>query len=95
MIHKIILIVMLLFFCLETSAQINFENNTNNLGINYSPATPYLGSGVSFADFDNDGWDDLSFASGNGQIFVFTKITMAYLFSYRLILESLTMKPSK
>jgi len=73
MIHKIILIVMLLFFCLETSAQINFENNTNNLGINYSPATPYLGSGVSFADFDNDGWDDLSFASGNGQNLRFYK----------------------
>ncbi|WP_156115596.1 FG-GAP-like repeat-containing protein [Psychroserpens sp. Hel_I_66] len=47
--------------------QINYQNNATSLGLNYTVGTPYLGSGASFVDFDNDGWDDLTFASGDGQ----------------------------
>ena len=54
-------------------AQLNFVNNALGRGINYSTGSPYLGSGVSFVDFDNDGWDDISFASGNGQNLRFYK----------------------
>ncbi|SDR81795.1 Por secretion system C-terminal sorting domain-containing protein [Formosa sp. Hel1_31_208] len=56
-----------------SQGQIAFENNANNLGVNYTVGNPYLGSGVAFVDFDNDGWDDLSFASGNGQNLRFYK----------------------
>ncbi|MEY8849934.1 FG-GAP-like repeat-containing protein [Psychroserpens sp. XS_ASV72] len=54
-------------------SQINFQNNATLLGVNYTSGNPYLGSGVSFVDFDNDGWDDLSFASGDGQNLRFYK----------------------
>ena len=62
------LLAVLVFSCtfLFVNAQINFVNNAVGLGVNYNQGLPYLGSGVSFVDFDNDGWDDLSFASGDG-----------------------------
>ena len=63
-------------FCLSfftNYAQLNFVNNAVGRGINYSTGSPYLGSGISFVDFDNDGWDDISFASGNGQNLRFYK----------------------
>ncbi|MBO6605594.1 FG-GAP-like repeat-containing protein [Psychroserpens sp.] len=77
-----------LFFCssfLSINAQIDFVNNAFGLGINYSTGLPYLGSGVSFVDFDNDGWDDLSFASGNGQNLRFYKNNAGTFTSVALI----------
>ncbi|MGS2725484.1 FG-GAP-like repeat-containing protein [Psychroserpens sp. BH13MA-6] len=59
--------------CFSAIGQITFSNNATSLGISHTCGTPYLGSGVSFYDFDNDGWDDLSFASDDGQEIVFYK----------------------
>lgn len=67
--------LILFFFTLSPKifGQISFQNSAANTGLNYSAGTPYLGSGVSFVDFDQDGWDDLSFASGPGQPVKFFK----------------------
>ncbi len=58
------------FFCLITSgflpAQILFENEATLLGINNSYGNGIFAGGVSFVDFNDDGWDDLTFSSANG-----------------------------
>lgn len=33
------------------------------------------GAAVSFYDFDKDGWDDLTFSTGNGEIYFFTNLS--------------------
>lgn len=45
------------------SSQIEFENQATSLGVDVALGDTYLGNGVSFCDFDNDGWDDLTFAT--------------------------------
>lgn len=47
-------------------AQISFTESANNLGINTNYGLGNFGGGVSFCDFNNDGWDDITFASTNG-----------------------------
>lgn len=54
------------------SAQVHFQNSAPSIGINHSyEGVP--GSGVSFVDFDNDGFDDLTLATGEGQSIYFYK----------------------
>ena len=68
---RILFLYLLSFnFCFT---QINFENQGNLYGLDFSTGTTFLGSGVSFVDYDNDGWDDLTFASGNNQSIRFFK----------------------
>jgi len=58
------------FFCF---GQLSFQDNATLLGVGYSYGSSYLGGGVSFCDFDNDGWDDLTFATTNGENIYFFK----------------------
>ncbi|OUS00712.1 hypothetical protein A9Q86_08095 [Flavobacteriales bacterium 33_180_T64] len=56
----------LLFFTCFVShgySQILFENKATNLGVNVTIGDTSLGNGVSFYDFDNDGWDDITLTS--------------------------------
>ncbi|MDT0557542.1 FG-GAP-like repeat-containing protein [Ichthyenterobacterium sp. W332] len=46
-------------------AQMTFDEVSSQLGITNSSGNLQLGAGVSFVDFDDDGWDDLTVASGN------------------------------
>ena len=47
-------------------SQINFVNNANTLGLDDPTGNEVFGgSGVSFVDFDNDGFHDITLASGN------------------------------
>ncbi|MCH2225664.1 MAG: FG-GAP-like repeat-containing protein [Crocinitomicaceae bacterium] len=48
-------------------AQISFINAADSLNLNASYGLGSFGGGVSFADFNQDGWDDLTFASQAGQ----------------------------
>ncbi|WP_452226508.1 FG-GAP-like repeat-containing protein [Lacinutrix cladophorae] len=54
-------------------SQINFQDEALALGVNVSSGTPFLGSGVSLVDFDKDGWDDITLATGAGQNIRFFK----------------------
>ena len=70
--NKIFFLVFLFFFSI-VNAQISFEDVANEIGTAYSYGTSTWGGGVSFADFDNDGWDDLTFASEEGTEIYFLK----------------------
>lgn len=45
-----------------------FADVSNLLNISNAVATTYNGNGLSFYDFNLDGWDDLTIARGNGNI---------------------------
>lgn len=45
-----------------------FVNVTSTQGIHAVLANTFNGAGMSFADFNNDGWDDLSFATVNSPL---------------------------
>ncbi len=68
-----ILFLVFLFFVSTVSAQISFEDVANDIGTAYGYGTSTWGGGVSFADFDNDGWDDLTFATEEGTEIYFLK----------------------
>ncbi|WP_138433620.1 FG-GAP-like repeat-containing protein [Winogradskyella algicola] len=56
-----------------TSAQISFAESSQQLGVSASCGYTYLGNGISFYDYDNDGWDDVTIASSNGEPIYFFK----------------------
>ncbi|RZN81454.1 MAG: VCBS repeat-containing protein, partial [Winogradskyella sp.] len=61
------LIFTLFFFISSFSimAQINFQNNGSVLGLTANTGTSVFGgSGVSFVDYNGDGYDDITLASG-------------------------------
>jgi hypothetical protein len=60
-----LLISSLAFILAQDAFAQSFENVSAQHGIDASLTLSTQGSGVSFYDFDNDGWDDLSFAQVN------------------------------
>jgi len=56
-------------------AQLVFDDVAAQIGVDYSYGDSEYGGGVSFADFDNDGWDDITYASENGVDLYFFKNT--------------------
>lgn len=54
-------------------SQVYFEDKASVLGLNVISGDTYLGNGVSFCDFDNDGWDDITLASASGSPIRFFK----------------------
>ena len=63
------------FFTLAIKAQISFSENSSLLGItdNYGTIPGGFGGGISFCDFDNDGWDDITFSTASGNTVKFFK----------------------
>ena len=61
-----ILFFISLFTCLETFGQILFKEDATLFGIGVTCGTTYLGNGISFVDYDDDGWDDISITTANG-----------------------------
>lgn len=62
-----IFLILLLFLGSLGQAQISFEESAFSMGVNSSYGLSYLGGGVSFWDFDNDGLDDITFATTEGE----------------------------
>jgi hypothetical protein len=46
-------------------AQIAFDNEAETLGVEIICGNTLFGNGVSFFDYDNDGWDDLTVATAD------------------------------
>ena len=65
--------ILFLIFSNITNAQLSFDDVASQIGVDYSYGDSVFGGGVSFADFDNDGWDDLTFASEEGSEIYFFK----------------------
>ncbi|MEZ4774080.1 MAG: FG-GAP-like repeat-containing protein [Bacteroidia bacterium] len=70
---KILLNILLILLFHRGEGQVNFEDKSAFQGINhnYGPYTP--SGGVSFYDFNHDGWDDLTLATPNGEKIHFYK----------------------
>ena len=65
--------ILFLIFSKISYSQIKFEDVAVELGADYIIGESFLGAGVSFVDFDNDGWDDLTFATEEGTEIYFLK----------------------
>ena len=64
--------ILFLIFSNLSNAQLAFEDVATQVGVNYSYGDSEYGGGVSFADFNNDGWDDITYATEDGaQIYFF------------------------
>lgn len=70
---KISVLVTLIFSAFTAYSQ-GFVNVTDDLGVDVFNTSPTLGFGVSFYDFDNDGWDDLSFCQENDSLVFYKNI---------------------
>lgn len=54
------ILLSILCFPLFSQSQILFEDNTDILGLGMTCGDSFLGNGVSFFDYDRDGWDDIT-----------------------------------
>ena len=64
--------ILFLIFSNLSNAQLAFEDVATQVGVNYSYGDSEYGGGVSFADVNNDGWDDITYATEDGaQLYFF------------------------
>ncbi|AXG70976.1 repeat domain in Vibrio, Colwellia, Bradyrhizobium and Shewanella [Kordia sp. SMS9] len=58
---------LLFIYCFQQlNAQAYFENHATVAGVDDHSGTIFLGAGISFCDFNNDGWDDITIATQSG-----------------------------
>jgi hypothetical protein len=70
---KLLVFLILSFNSLLVIAQIKFQDQATPLGIGFGTGNTYLGSGVSFYDYNNDGWDDITINTEDGVTMKFFK----------------------
>lgn len=70
---KLVLVLSFCFYFSFLNAQIYFEEMASQLGLDVAYGNGFLGGGISFYDFDNDGLDDISLGSASGTDFYFYK----------------------
>ncbi|WP_340170847.1 FG-GAP-like repeat-containing protein [Lacinutrix sp.] len=51
--------------------QLSFQDSATAKGVGYTYGTSFYGGGVSFCDFNNDGWDDLTYSTTDGEQLLF------------------------
>jgi VCBS repeat protein/ASPIC/UnbV protein/type IX secretion system substrate protein len=70
---KFIIATLLFCFSANCMSQILFNESSASQNINASFVINVVTGGVSFYDFDNDGWDDITYASEEGSPIYFFK----------------------
>lgn len=70
--RKLILFILSISF-FGMHAQITFSDDASGIGINVVCGNTFLGNGITFFDYDNDGWDDLTICSAQGDPVHFLK----------------------
>jgi hypothetical protein len=70
---QIYLIIAIAALVFNSNAQISFVDQATNLGLGTDCGTTYLGNGVTFYDFDKDGWDDMTLNTETGRSISFYK----------------------
>ncbi|MBO3117360.1 VCBS repeat-containing protein [Winogradskyella sp. DF17] len=70
--HQILTVIFLMFYH-GINAQIFFTDESSNSGINVICGNTYIGNGITFYDYDNDGWDDITIGSVGGDPIRFFK----------------------
>ncbi len=63
-----------LIFGRSHAQNIHFAESALNHGLYLNYSSTYLGQGVSFYDFDEDGWDDLTLCQVNGPVILYRNI---------------------
>ena len=58
--------LLLLLFSIGLSGQILFVDDASIAGLTEHTGSIGNGNGLSFVDYDGDGWDDITLPSGNG-----------------------------
>ena len=66
-------VIIIIFSLNLLKAQVIFEESANQLGVFINCEYTYLGNGITFFDYDNDGWDDITVASAEGEPIYFLK----------------------
>ena len=66
-------ICLLLGTNLIANAQVSFEDKTGDVNLAYSCGTSFLGNGITFHDYDGDGWDDITLCTEDGTRLQFFK----------------------
>lgn len=75
MLKNYFLLFLFYFAVVPGFSQAQFQIVTNSVGLTYSCGNTYLGSGVSFVDFNSDGWDDISIATDENSLPLFFENT--------------------
>jgi hypothetical protein len=74
---KNIILIVFLFFIGTSYSQLSFQENANTYGVGVSFGSSAnleeAGGGVSFCDFDGDGWDDITYSTVDGEEVYFFK----------------------
>ncbi|MFY0630962.1 MAG: VCBS repeat-containing protein [Flavobacteriaceae bacterium] len=70
---KILSFFSVLLISTATLGQISFSDVATANGVDVSYGDSFLGGGVSFTDFDGDGWDDITYSSDETQQVYFFK----------------------
>ena len=73
---RLLLSIFFVFVVQWSFAQLQFDEVASSKGINVSygsPASSIFGAGISFVDFDGDGWDDITIATSDSEQIYFMK----------------------
>ncbi len=62
---------MIVTYCVQ--GQVNFVNQATNVGLVLTAGDTYVGNGISFCDYNNDGWDDITMATMDSYKIAFYK----------------------
>jgi len=65
--------LILIIFSLNLHGQVSFTESAQQLGVSVDCYYTLFGNGISFYDYDNDGWDDITIASVDGEPIHFLK----------------------